>query len=469
MKRRINFNIFTVLISLVLCVLYKPGLNESFDGLQNFALSIFAIINVLIFWNTSIKITKSWVNYNTLFLLGFLIVHFQIPFLASIGIEPIRPSFIWINKSVVNYAVWLSVLALLLWILGSLLYYNKARKRNVQKVAIYNIDTKKIDALLTVFLILFILLVGQKFLRGSYDGGRNWGAGANYAYLILRILILLRILYFFINTSHLKLSIKKIIRLIFRNKIFVIILIIYFLIFLLSGDRGPILEILILCAVSYSLYQKKISFGFFVTALVIGGFLLTIIGLGRSRDSSEQNQNLFTQGYEKLINSDKAFNPTNELASSNRILFRAIDVVPDKHPYLYGTTFVTEIIGVFPFGANAFLTITQLPEMYISSSYFFTILGQGQFYTYGEGSEILGDIYINFGFYGVLILMFGLGYFIAFITTNALYTYNHRYILIYVILTIGALYLNRSNYLEPFKLIVYAIALDRLLTRKNIL
>ena len=178
---------------------------------------------------------------------------------------------------------------------------------------------------------------------------------------------------------------------------------------------------------------------------------------------------MFTQGYEKLINSDKAFNPTNELASSNRILFRAIDVVPDKHPYLYGTTFVTEIIGVFPFGANAFLTITQLPDMYISSSYFFTILGQGQFYTYGEGSEILGDIYINFGFYGVLILMFGLGYFIAFITTNALYTYNHRYILIYVILTIGALYLNRSNYLEPFKLIVYAIALDRLLTRKNIL
>lgn len=466
MNRRINFNIFIGLFSMVLCVLYKPGLNESFDGLRIFTLSILALINVMIFWNTSIKITKSWVNYNTLFLLGFLIVHFQIPFLASIDIEPTRPSFIWINKSVVNYAVWLSAVSLLMWILGSLLYYNKARKQNVQKVAIYNIDTKKIDVFLTVFFVLFVLLVGQKFLGGSYDGGKNWGVGANYVYLILQVLIILRILYFFINTRHLKLSIKKIVRHIFRNKVFVIILSIYFLIFLFSGDRGPILEILVLFAVAYSLYQGKFSFGIFIAAIVVGGLLLTIIGLGRSNDITKRDRGLFVQGYEKLINSDEAFNPTNELASSNRLLFRAIDVVPDKHPYLYGTTFVTEIVGVFPFGANAFLSITQLPEMYKSSSYFFTIIGQGQFYTYGEGSEILGDIYINFGFYGVLLLMFVLGYFIAFITNQALYTYNHNYILIYVILTIGALYINRSNYLDPLKLIFYAWAIDKLLAKK---
>src|SRR5690606_5385546 len=113
-----------------------------------------------------------------------------------------------------------------------------------------------------------------------------------------------------------------------------IILSTYFLIFLFSGDRGPIIVIFILFAVAYSLYQKRISLGVFITAIILGGLLLTIIGLGRSGDISKQSSGLFSQGYENLIKSEEALNPTNELASSNRILFRALDVVPQKHPYL---------------------------------------------------------------------------------------------------------------------------------------
>lgn len=466
MKLRFPFNLTFASISLIICILYKPSVLETFDGSKVLILSILAIVNIIIFWITSIRITRSWVNYNTLFLLGFLIVHFQIPLLASLGIEPSMPSFVWINKNVVNYSVWLSLIALLLWILGSLFYYNKMKTPKDPEIIPYTIDVKRIDILLTVLFIMFIGLVGQKFLGGSYDGGKNWGSGSNYVFLILQVLILLRILYFFINTRHKKLSFKGIIRLFFQNKLFVIIVSVYFLIFLLSGDRGPIIDILVMCAVGYSLYQKRISFGPFIAAILIGGLLLTIIGLGRSGDVTKQDRGLFTQGFESLINANEPINPTNELATSNRILFRAIDVVPDKHPYLYGSTFAMEIIGVIPFGGNVVLTIMEIPDMYRSSSYFFTIWGQGQFFTSGEGSEIIGDIYINFGFYGVLILMLLFGYFIAFISANALFTYKHNYILIYSILTIGALYINRSHYFDPLKVVVYALVIDKLLAKK---
>lgn len=71
---------------------------------------------------SNLKIFKSWVRYDLFFLLGFLILHFQIPFLAAIGIEPQRPNFIWINKMVVNYATWLSAISMLMWQLGFLIY-----------------------------------------------------------------------------------------------------------------------------------------------------------------------------------------------------------------------------------------------------------------------------------------------------------------------------------------------------------
>lgn len=468
MKLKLNLNIAVVLVSIIVSILYKSTLLESFDKTRIFTLSIIAFVNVILFWSTSIKITKSWINYNTLFLLGFLIVHFQIPFLSSIGIEPESPSFVWINKQVVNYAVWLSTIALLLWILGYLLYLKKNYKFKFKETIrqSYIVDTKKIDFFLLTLFILFIVLVGKEFLTGNYDGGDNWGVGANYAYLLLRVLIHLRILYFFINTRFIKITGSTIIPLLFKNKIFTIVLIIYFLIFLFSGDRGPVMSIILLFAIGFSLYQRKISLSFFLFSVVIGGLFLTLIGLGRSRDISNRDLGLFEEGYKNLVEKKGGFNPTNELAYSNRILFRALDVVPRQHPYLYGSTFGLEIIGVIPFAGGTFLSLTGLPEMYKSSSYFFTIIGQGKNYTYGEGSEIIGDIYINFGFYGVLILIFALGYFVAFITTRTMTSYNHSFVLIYAILTVGALYINRSHFLDPLKIIIYALVLDHLLAKK---
>jgi len=470
MKKRISLNIFIILFSIAICVILQPFKFESFDSSKVLYLSVIASFNVVYFWATTIKITKSWVNYNTLFLLGFLIVHFQIPFFASLGVEPYRPGFIWINKQVVNYAVWLSCLAILLWMLGYLFYlfknWSKLNKLKQQNIPNYKINTKIVDYLLFILFIAFVGLVGEEFLAGSYDGGDNWGVGANYVFLILRVLLYLRIIYFFINTRNQKITLNNFILKLFQNKILFTVLLFYFLIFLFSGDRGPVLDILIITAVCYSLYQKKISLSYFLIAVFVGGLMLTIIGLGRNSDSSEKTA-IFEEGFKNLSESELGFNPTYELASTNRILFRAIDVVPNSHPYLYGSTFASEIVGVVPFGGSTYMEITNLPDMYKSSSTFFTVLGQGKYYSYGEGSEILGDIWINFGFYGVLILMFLMGIFISYININALFTYKHFFVIVYILLTVGALYINRSHFLDPLKIIFYAFILDKFLAKKT--
>ena len=465
-RQKITFNIIFILLSLVGTLFLTPYKFEYFKEDSNFVLSILALVNVVVFLTTTRKFFSSWIRYDTLFLLGFLIVHFQIPFLASIGVEPEDPSYTWINKMVVNYATWLSALVLLLWLLGFLIYLNK--KKKIKSSISYKIDTKKIDNLLIILFFLFVGLVGKEFLSGSYDGGDNWGTGANYAFLLLSVTLYLKIIYFFINHQDLKITKNNFMFVMMKNKVFIFILVFYVFIFLAAGDRGPVMEVALLTMGAYSIYQRKIPLSVFFIMVFLGASIFTVISYGRSDDASSRDKNILEQGYTNLQKSDTGFNPTNELASSGRILYRALDAVPDSHPYLYGATMFSDIIGVIPFGGSVYMEMTNLPDMYKSSSYFFTVLGQGNFFTYGEGSEIIADIYINLGIYGVLIIMSCFGYFIAYLTFNAHNSKSHRIMIVYLLLIIGAIYINRSNFLDPLKIIFYGLIIDKFLTKRLI-
>lgn len=453
-------------MSLLVSLFMMPERFEYFNTNFNFLLSLLCLLNIIVFWRTTKKDYSSWIRYDTLFLLGFVIVHFQIPFLASIGVEPTEPSFVWINKKVVNYATWLSSIVVLLWILGFLVYMN--RKKIIKKATSYKVNTQKIDYLLVIIFMLFLGLVGSEFLSGNYDGGDNWGAGANYAYLLLSVTLYLKIIYFFINNQDVKITKSNIMTIVMNNKLFVFILGFYVLLFLAAGDRGPVMEVGLLTIGAYSIYQRKIPLGAFILMVFLGATLFTIISYGRSSDAAYRNGNILEQGYTNLQKSNSDFNPTDELATSTRILYRAIDVVPDSHPYLYGLTMMSDIAGVIPFGGSIYLEATQLPDMYKSSSYFFTILGQGSFFEFGEGSEIIADVYINLGIYGVVILMFFFGYFISFLTFNAYNTRTHRLTLVYLLLIVGAIYINRSNFFDPLRMIFYGLLIDKFLVKRII-
>ena len=108
-KKKYYFTFFAHLISLIITLILTPNKYEDFNHQLNFNLVIIAILNVIIFFRFQYPIIKSYISLELFFVIGYIVVHFQIPFLASIGVEPSRPDLIWINKRVVNYATWLSV------------------------------------------------------------------------------------------------------------------------------------------------------------------------------------------------------------------------------------------------------------------------------------------------------------------------------------------------------------------------
>lgn len=348
-KPKIDFNIGVVLFSLILVLLLKPKISSPFDEIVNIGLSSIVCVNLIIFFNTNLKIFKSWVRYDLFFLLGFLILHFQIPFLAAIGIEPQRPNFIWINKMVVNYATWLSAISMLMWQLGFLIYLRGKKHLTLSELFTknvkYNINYKLLDAFLVILFCLFLIVVGNNFLGGSYDVN-SWGVGATYVYMLLKIFIFLRIIYFYVDLNHK----HNFFRVIWENKVGVLIVFLYSFLFLISGDRGPVLQIVSINLVAYSLFYKNIKGHVLLFFLFSGAVLFGILKEGRTRNVNDRKGGVFTEGYEAY--SKQQFNPTDEFASSVRILYRALDVVPNQHPYLYGATLISNTVDVIPFSST---------------------------------------------------------------------------------------------------------------------
>lgn len=455
-----------LLFSIIVTLLLHPGRSSFFSESLNITLTFIILINVFVFFNRIRKFYSSWIRYDTLFILGFLIVHFQIPFLASFGIEPYRPHLVWPDKNVVNFATWFSAMALLLWMFGFYWHLNRKKSNYVDKTPKYRIKSRILKILLIVFFFLFIILVGSDFLSGSYSGTRNWGAGSTYIFSFLQYFVFLNIFYFF-QKNESKLTTKLgMVSALSKNIVLVSILAAYLLIFLFAGDRGPVLQIGLIIFGAYSIYQKRISLKSFLFFATLGAMLFFIISFGRTRDASSRDGNIISHGIENMQQSDGHGNPTEELARSVRILYQALDVVPDEHPHLYGLTLVFNMVDVLPFGGSIYINVTNLPMMYTSSSNFFTILKKGENFTSGEGSQIIADLYINIGIWPTLLVFLFFGYIISYFSYRAFYWKNHYAVLVYLILISTSIYISRSTFLTPLKAIIWTLLIDKFLTKK---
>ena len=444
------FYIFTLLILL----LFKPDRLDEFSVLTNLIFSITFFFLLTFFLVQQRKNNKNWLRLDVIFLIGFGFAHFQIPFLASIGIEPEVPNLIWPNKQVVNFATWMSLFSINLWMLGY--SFIKIKKyNNIPNIEKPNISFLLYDSILLISFIFFLLTVGPSLYRGEYGGSEIWGEGAVYPFLILRTMLNLRIIYFIMQFKE-NLKFKNLIKNLLKNKIFFIVLFLYISLFLLSGKRGSIMQVALVAAGAYVIFIKPISLTKLIMFLIAGAFLFTILALGRGvGNETIDNGNIFTRGY-SAYQEDEGKGITGNLSSTVRIQYRALNVVPSTHPYLYGITFLTGIVGIIPFAGGLIVNTFDVPKMYQGTSNFFTIISQGPNPTSGDGSEILADIYVNFGVYGVFIIMFFFGLTSSFIYKKAL-SNNLIFIIIYLVLIYAALTINRGSILSPVKDIAYIL------------
>nr|WP_269117150.1 O-antigen polymerase [Psychrobacter sp. Ps3] len=452
-------------------VLLMPNTHENFDPFLNISFSIIFLILILSYFLKRRRYIKNWLRFDLVFLIGYFIVHFQSSLLYSIGLDDQVIPHPWVNIEVVNYATWLSLLAIIFWFMGTTLvsekkYYllSKVERNNVFVDRI----SPMIDKVIVVSFALFIVVAGSALFSGIYDGGRSWGAGAGYFYLLLTFSIYLRTIYFVLSLEK-KTSIKHAIKSLTTNKIYVASLLFFVLMFLSVGDRGPVISVVLLFFTLYGVYVKPFSFKTVVVSMVIAALLMTILGLGRTRIAENiGSQGIIERGYTALISSDEIIIPSAELAGSNKILFAALDNVPTRYPYLYGKSFVINFSSALPIPGvtQLFTDLLEIPKYQTTTTHYFTYILIGTNPTWGAGSEVVADVYVNFGVFGIPVVFFLFGLVCArysFATEHFGKHVKVSFIIVYAGLVVNALSINRGMLLYPLMPIFYMLTLYWLL------
>lgn len=358
----------------------------------------------------------------------------------------------------INRAALLSLSGLLSFILGYLICNPQSgRKKNALIRKQYSINY--LNCILFLAVCLFVYYNGVDYLLGSYSQEyleSKQGTISAYSEVIVRSLIFAILI---IYTKQGEKKDSSFFSYICSLGIFFhVSLFIYLGLVLMSGDRGPIITIISVYLFSYIIKIRpkfKLTTIFFL--LVVASIGMTLLGVIRSMDNSLSfgERVVYAFENEKFIDDRSIINSTSELAGSVRCLHYAVDYVPNKHSFLYGSFQLRDVLSIIP-ASNAFTNMFMDNSMqYISSAYFITYIHQGKYYKYGDGSMAVADLYLSFGILGVISGFFLFGMFVKKIEV-VLFSYNPSeisffyYSLAYAFMGL-AIYISRATILMPLK------------------
>lgn len=351
-----------------------------------------------------------------LFLLGYIIVFFQKNIDLMIGY--ITPNNnIFNSPNVILDAAFLADIGISVFIIGYLSV--RSSKPSIQ----HRYYTKRpysirfTQACLIGVIVLYYLFVGMDILNGTIVYGQdmiesNGGTISGYlSVAVIEVFFAYSAVFIYVNTPTTN-TLKKYSFTKFLKKYGIgcnICIVLYIFIQMSLGARSYVIFIGIVYLVSFmAVSKRKISLAALGLIMFLGVCWSVTLGLGNRSHATEISELLDTKS--EFIEYQSILPMTTELANSYRIFTLVLLNIPDRHDYLYGSLQLRELLAYIPFSGQLGLKQLFNPHFrYINSPMFCTWLDQGERYTYGSGSALLADIYLNFGAIGIVFSMFLLG------------------------------------------------------------
>jgi hypothetical protein len=364
----------------------------------------------------------NWFHPLVLFFVSYLIVYFQAPWGVTHDL-PV-PAFVYPYPDMINRSVVVAVVGLASLLAGYLFIVmtrptNKQRGRMIVSYRAAGLS-RVVNVLLILAWVLnaaFIAVAGRVLYQTFvYAGAANWGSGATYIFAVLTLVtgLLTAAEAVYLRQKRLR-GLRDYVRQYDRRVL--LYLLFYLAPHILSGDRGTVIFIAFAMIGPFYLHGFRMRFRSFAVAVVVAAFALAFMGKMRTRDASLTWAQRVTQGRTGLSAVSQGWLlPTLELGNSYRTFNAAIAVVPQVYPHANGRFLWGNLSSVIPFYSRAFSS--DQTTYGGSAALFFTNLLRNGDFSAGEGSSVLGSIYLDFGFVGVPIIMFILGCLLAIVTHN---------------------------------------------------
>ncbi|WP_162137972.1 O-antigen polymerase [Bacteroides propionicifaciens] len=452
-----------IIMSAMFISLLSPSTHEVFSKFATLYILFFSIIVAIVLFTYQFKVEKRNISFNSFFVVGYFITNFELAaHLLDSSLIPFNYQFYYPTTLTINYSLWLSAMAFTLYVLSYILFkkQNKAlRLNNINTINVMLIKIRFTVLLLIIANIIFYLSVGKSFWSGVYDESK-WGSVALYLDQINRTLVIL-FMYFSFKYKNSTNKVPK-------DSLFicgVIASALYLFLMVRTGDRGLFISLFSVSLFLYCRFIRRVNLKQLIFLGITAIVLMSIIGLGRAESVRGNSNGLVASGYESFIKNEERLTPTMELASSNKLLFVAVDKY-DSSNYYFGLTMVGQVISSIPLlgGFTSLITGFSFP----TSTNEFTYLMQGSRPNYGEGSHLIADLYINFGTVGVLIFMVLFGYLVATLYNSI--NKETRFIILVILISYGV-YLNRSSLLfvlKPVVLILIIYYIINLYTKQRV-
>ena len=414
------------------------------------------IISLISYWNDrNIFLQGFWLRPSIICLFSLIIVGYQLSVDYALGYSSLDKTIFSGASKYADYCFFSASIFIF-----SFLYGIKNTNKSIFRQNGVDLKKKQALAWLVLMIVSFALFVSTINIYFFLSGVVYQGSGAaDYEYTISNSLEGLYQIFFYITLAcYSKLILLNHPSKSFRNYLrgfpilFWICVSFYLILRILSGDRGPVIYNSLAILYSFIWCSKyKFKFPVVVTFIILGAMFVTFLGTFRSRDSDLS----IAMKVQETINRQKEYDdksilrPTKELAESEDTHFMAVkDIALSRTSFSLGRYTLLSLSSAIPGLKRKYLYALGLTPGEIDSAVYFSISSQGKNYSFGEGSSMFGEAYLEFSLLGLIIFGLLLGSIYKQLDISLMQNWSLSVINLAIILKLSAqaIYMGRSSF-----------------------
>ena len=444
---KLTINIFFCLFAALLVY----GAPDSYNYGYCVVILLVFLANVVYYFLTSKSETGNAAKFDFFFIFSYGMTNFIYP----VFYKPNNPNYtvfeLPFNDNVISKSTAIAYLGFTFFAFGISIYKkHKAVKKDIKKEKLpsFRINSLFIKSIFFVAVISFVgyiatggLAVMQKIYAGG-DGGDFTEVGV-YSYFNNVFVICANLLAIFVFLIKDKMT--KIMAFAF--------IIICGLIMLTTGSRTLILGLGLILIVSYGTFVRRITMPVMILFILIGSFFMTVIQTTRSQEFSTQS---WITSASKNVEIENPFDIFNDLIINNRNLYVLVDFA-DQYQHTFFLSTISDITSPIPGLFRYVSESMNVPKELIFGGALPTFLEFGENSTWGLGTNLVGETYVGYSYFGVTIIMFFFFFLVK--KTYQASRYNVNALIIHFLLVSHAIFFPRAFYLYQPRTIVWSLLL----------